>query len=55
MAKQKPIRPVTHADGSLITPVSKALRAAARRAGWDRDKQRPVNPVADRTEKANKR
>ena len=55
MAGQKPIRRLTHENGALITPVSRALRAAARRAGWDVAKQRPVNPVADRIEKASKR
>lgn len=47
MAEQKPIRPVTHADGSLITPTSKALRKASKRAGWDREKGRWTNPFLD--------
>ncbi len=30
---KEPLNPITHKDGTLMTPVSQALRAATRRAG----------------------
>ena len=53
MSKRRNLKPPPsqwHEDGSLITPFSKAVRAASKKAGFDRDKDRPTNSTLDRLE-----
>lgn len=53
MSKRRNLKPPPskwHADGTLITPFSRAVRAASKKGGWDRERGKPTNPVTEKLE-----